>query len=372
LAASIRLDPVPKLQGEVDIPGDKSISHRALLLAAMARGRSRIEGGAAGADQDSMVDCLRSIGVAIDDDGGVARIHGAGLDGLRSPSADLDCGNSGATMRFLTGALAGVEGLAARLVGDASLSRRPMERVAEPLRRMGATIATADGGMPPVEVEGGGLRGLALELDVASAQVKTAVLLAALNATGETTITAPASRDHTERMLRRLGVDIEIGPTIRVRPPGSLPAFEMTVPGDPSAAAFWVVLGSVHLHAALMLHNVCLNPSRTGFLRVLGRMGATIEMSDMRDVAGEADRLAAIADGLSRMGASTEVTGDDLLVRGGAKLKGAGVSSGGDHRMAMSLAVAAAIAKGPTTLDGADAAAVSYPSFYAELERLTA
>jgi 3-phosphoshikimate 1-carboxyvinyltransferase len=420
------LNPASQLRGEVDIPGDKSISHRALLLAAIARGRSRIEGRATGADQDSMIDCLRSLGVSIEEHRGVARIHGAGLDGLRSPAGDLDCGNSGATMRFLTGAAAGIEGVSIRLVGDKSLSRRPMERVAEPLRVMGATVATADGGMPPVEVHGGRLRGATLQLDVASAQVKTAVLLAALNATGETAVTAPASRDHTERMLRRLGVDIEIGATIRVRPPGSLPAFEMTVPGDPSAAAFWVVLGNVHPRAALMLHNVCLNPSRTGFLRVLGRMGATVEMSDMRDVAGEAvaditvrssalhgvevtvdevpslidevpvlavaaataegetwfrgvgelrvkeiDRLAAIAEGLDKMGAGMEVRGDDLLVRGGARLSGAKVTSGGDHRMAMSLAVAAAVAKGPTTLGGADAAAVSYPSFFTELERLT-
>ena len=352
----------------------------------MARGRSRIEGRARGADQDSMVGAaLRALGAGVSEDGDVTGVEGVELTGLRSPAADIDCGNSGATMRFLAGALAGIEGVSATLIGDSSLSRRPMDRVAGPLRRMGAEVETWADGMPPLRVSGRHLRGVEHRLEVASAQVKTAILLAALNAEGETSVVAPPSRDHTERMLRRLGVDIEIGGTIRLRPPDHLPAFEMSVPGDPSSAAFWVVLAAAHPDAELVVRNVCLNPSRAGFLAVLGRMGAAVEMFDTREVGGEAvadilvrsasltatdvdaeevpavvdevpvlavaaasaqgesrfrglgelrvkevDRLAAIAAGLGRMGVGVELSGDDMLVRGGAgRLRGADLGSGG-------------------------------------------
>jgi 3-phosphoshikimate 1-carboxyvinyltransferase len=426
MPTTVLLTPAARLRGEVTVPGDKSISHRALVLATMARGRSRIEGRARGADQDSMVGALRALGAGVSEDGDVTGVEGVELTGLRSPAADIDCGNSGATMRFLAGALAGIEGVSATLIGDSSLSRRPMDRVAGPLRRMGAEVETWANGMPPLRVSGRHLRGVEHRLEVASAQVKTAILLAALNAEGETSVVAPPSRDHTERMLRRLGVDIEIGGTIRLRPPDHLPAFEMSVPGDPSSAAFWVVLAAAHPDAELVVRNVCLNPSRAGFLAVLGRMGAAVEMFDTREVGGEAvadilvrsasltatdvdaeevpavvdevpvlavaaasaqgesrfrglgelrvkevDRLAAIAAGLGRMGVAVELSGDDMLVRGGAPIRGADLGSGGDHRMAMSLAIAATLAHEPSRLDGGDAADVSYPGFFQQLDALT-
>jgi 3-phosphoshikimate 1-carboxyvinyltransferase len=418
--------PAARLRGEIVVPGDKSISHRALVLAAMAQGSSRIEGRAGGADQESMVGGLAALGVEIEDDGEVTHVHGVGLRGLATAAADIDCGNSGATMRFLTGAISGIESAGATLVGDASLSLRPMDRVAEPLRRMGAEVETAEKGLPPLRVVGQRLHGAQHHVDVASAQVKTAILLAALNAEGETAITTPSSRDHTERMLARLGVEIETGDTIRLTPPARLPAFEMTVPGDPSSAAFWVVLAAAHPDAELIVRNVCLNPTRAGFLAVLGRMGAHVEMFDTREVAGEAvadilvrsaalqgtevepgevpslldevpvlavaaamakgetrfrgvgelrvkevDRLTAIADQLGRLGIDAAVDGEDLRVLGAGRLQGARLSSGGDHRMAMSLAVAASLAVGPSEMTGAAAVDVSYPDFYAELRSLS-
>ncbi|MDP9326034.1 MAG: 3-phosphoshikimate 1-carboxyvinyltransferase, partial [Candidatus Dormibacteraeota bacterium] len=305
-------------------------------------------------------------------------------------------------------------------------SLRPMARVAEPLRRMGAEVETGANGLPPLRVLGRQLHGAEHHVDVASAQVKTAILVAALNADGETAITTPSSRDHTERMLGRLGVEIETGDTIRLTPPARLPAFEMTVPGDPSSAAFWVVLAAAHPDAQVVVRNVCLNPTRAGFLAVLGRMGALVEMFDTREVAGEAvadilvksaalrgteveageipslvdevpvlavaaamaegdsrfrgvgelrlkevDRLAAITDQLARLGIDAKVEADDLLVSGAGRLQGGELRSGGDHRMAMSLAVAASLADGPSQLGGAAAANVSYPDFFAELRSLS-
>lgn len=418
----MRLSPAARIRGDVTVPGDKSISHRALVLGAMASEASRIEARAPGADQDSMVGALRALGVEVEDEGGATRIGGVGLRGFRAPADEVDCGNSGSTMRFLTGAVAGIDGVSVALTGDESLSRRPMGRVAAPLRRMGADVETAAGGLPPVLIAGAELHGAEHRLEVASAQVKTAILLAALNASGETTISAPPSRDHTERILGRLGVHIETGERIRVLPPERLPGFEMVVPGDPSAAAFWAVLAVSHPDAEIVVRNVCLNPSRAGFLGVLGRMGAAVEMFDAREVAGEAvadllvrstdlqgveveaaevpslvdevpvlavaaamargetvfrglgelrhkevDRLAAIVEQLGRLGVETAVDGDDLHVTGAGHLSGAEVSSAGDHRMAMSLAVAATVADGSSELLGAAAADVSYPGFYAEL-----
>ena len=374
-----------------------------------------------------MVRCLRAVGVAIDDDAGGTVVGGVGLRGLTSPAVELDCGNSGATMRFLTGLLSGIEGVSAVLVGDASLSRRPMARVAEPLRRMGADVGTSPAGLPPVRLNGRQLHGADHHLAIASAQVKTAILLAGLNAEGQTSIFGrDTGRDHTERMLRRLGVDIESGDAIRLRPPSSIPAFEMAVPGDPSSAAFWLVLGAIHPDAEMSVTGVCVNPTRTGFLEVLRRMGADIVLSEEADAAGEptatvtarssilsstdidstevsalldeipilavaaacaqgtstfkglselrlkeVDRVAAVSGELSRMGADLQVSGDDLVIHGGRGLRGAAVESRGDHRLAMSPAVAAAVAYGPTEIAGASAAAVSYPGFFDTLRGLS-
>jgi 3-phosphoshikimate 1-carboxyvinyltransferase len=422
-----------RIRGTIRVPGDKSISHRALLLAALADGVSLIRGRAPGADQQSMANCLRELGVTISDDGAVTRVEGNGLRGLRPPAAELDCGNSGATMRFLTGAIAGTDGVRAGLTGDASLSRRPMERVAAPLRAMGAGVTTAPGGVPPVTVEGRRLHGTAHALPVASAQVKTAILLAALNAEGPTVITEPQrSRDHTERMLLRLGVDLTVADAmqsgftvpgaITLLPPDRIQSFDIEIPGDPSAAAFWIVLATAHPNAEIDLPGVCINPTRTAFLTVLERMGATIDRRNSRDVSGEPladlhvttsrlhaievntievpalideipvlavaaacaegesvfrglaelrvkeiDRLEAIAEQLGKLGAWVRVDGDDLHVTGGRGLEGSAVASGGDHRMAMALAVAASLADGETSLSGTRAAGISYPAFFADL-----
>jgi len=425
--SEVRLAKPRMVRGRVVVPGDKSISHRALVLAALAEGRSRIAHRATGDDQASMIRCLEALGVTVSAEADSATVDGVGLRGLRSPAADLDCGNSGATMRFLAGAVAGVAGVRARLSGDASLSRRPMERVAAPLRRLGAEVSCAPGGTPPLEVAGRPLTGAAIDLDVPSAQVKTAVLLAALNASGATSVREPApTRDHTERMLRRLGVELtQRDGNLELRPPASLPAFAISVPGDPSSAAFWAVLAAAHEDAEVEIPGVCLNPTRTGALEVLRRMGARVEVLNRRDEAGEevgdlvvrsaalhgtevtaaevpalvdevpvlavaaaaadgetvmrglgelrvkeSDRLTAIAAALGLMGVAAEVDGDDLRIRGGG-LRGAALDSAGDHRLAMALAVAGELASGGTTIRGAGAAAVSYPAFFDELSRLS-
>ncbi|MDQ6746587.1 MAG: 3-phosphoshikimate 1-carboxyvinyltransferase, partial [Candidatus Dormibacteraeota bacterium] len=230
----------PWVRGRVVLPGDKSISHRALVLAALADGVSTLHGRAAGADQDSMVGCLRALGVEVTDGDQGTTIAGVGLRGLRPLAVDLDCGNSGATMRFLAGALSATPGASARLLGDASLSGRPMARVARPLAVLGGYVATSPTGTAPLEVRGARLRGGVIRLDVPSAQVKTAVLLAALQADGLTAVTEPAAtRDHTERLLQRLGVDLRVGQGITLNPPPRVAPFTLEVPGDPSSAAFW-------------------------------------------------------------------------------------------------------------------------------------
>jgi 3-phosphoshikimate 1-carboxyvinyltransferase len=418
--------PAARIRGRIAVPGDKSISHRALVLAAIANGHSTITGRAVGEDQDSMIACLRALGVSIDDDGARTSVSGVGLRGLRSPEAELDCGNSGATMRFLTGLLAGVPGVEATLVGDASLSRRPMARVADPLRRMGADVGTSPSGLPPISVRGRQLRGADHHLAIASAQVKTAILLAGLNAAEQTFIVGrDTGRDHTERMLRMLGVDIESGDAIRMRPPAAIPAFEIEVPGDPSSAAFWLVLAAAHPDAEVAVTGVDVNPTRVAFLAVLRRMGAEIEVGDEVAAAGEptatltarssrlrateiepeevsalvdeipilavaaacaegssafrglgelrlkeTDRLEAVATQLRLMGSAIAVEGDDLLITGRRGLRGARVFSHGDHRMAMSLAVAALLAAGVSEIEGAEAASVSYPGFFEVLDQL--
>lgn len=425
MSKPLRLDPAARVRGRVSVPGDKSISHRALVLAAIADGGSIIRGRAAGEDQDSMASCLRALGVVIEETGIETAVTGVGLRGLGSPGAPLDCGNSGATMRFLTGLLSGIPGVEATLVGDESLSRRPMARVADPLRRMGAEVATSPAGLPPVTVRGAQLLGADHHLSVSSAQVKTAILLAGLNAEGQTFIVGrDTGRDHTERMLRRLGVDIETGDAIRLRPPKSLPAFRLDVPGDPSSSAFWVTLAVAHPDAEVTVTGVDVNPTRLGFLEVLRRMGAAVEVGAEADAGGEptasitarssslhattvapqeisalvdevpilavaaavaegttvfrglaelrlkeTDRVEAVVAELRRMGVEVKAEGDDLLVTGG-RLTGAEVDSRGDHRMAMSLSVAATLASGETRLNGAAAAAVSYPGFFETLAEL--
>ncbi len=421
------------LVGTVRVPGDKSISHRALLFGAIAEGETRIEGLLPAEDPLSTAACLRAMGVVITpiEPGLPVLVQGVGLDGLQEPEDVLDCGNSGTTMRLMLGLLAGRVGRHFVLNGDASLRRRPMRRVGQPLTAMGARVRGRAGGeLAPLAIEGTALHGAVLGTPIASAQVKSAILLAALTAEGPTTVIEPVrSRDHSERMLQAFGADLEIGGDagrhVTLRPGGVLRGQTVVVPGDISSAAFWLVAAAISPGADLSVENVGLNPTRTGVLDVLEAMGARIEILNRRDVAGEpvgdlrvrhgplrafelggeliprlvdeipilavaaccaegvsrirdaaelrvkeTDRLAVISRQLGAMGARIEETPDGLVIGGGETLRGAEVDSETDHRVAMSLGVAALVAEGPTLLHRFEAAAVSYPGFWADLRRL--
>ena len=409
-----------RLTGELRVPGDKSVSHRALILGALADGVTEAAGLAPGADVRSTRGVLRSLGVEIDVTGADARVTGRGLGGLAAAKGDLDAGNSGTTMRLMAGALAG-HAFPSRLTGDESLSRRPMERVAVPLRALGARVELSEKGTAPMTVRGGSLRGIEVTLKVASAQVKSAALLAGLHASGRTTVVEPApTRDHTEKMLGLFGVPVERdGLRATVVGGSRLRAARVEVPGDPSSAAFWVAAAALAIGSELVVRGVMANPTRTGFLDVLERMGADVRREKSAARAGEdcvdlvvrggklratdvatreipglvdevpilalaaaraegisrfydldelrhkeSDRLAGIKDLLVRFGAKARVEGDDLIVEGPARLKGAKVDSLGDHRLAMTGFVAGFLADGETTVRGADCAEISYPSFY--------
>jgi 3-phosphoshikimate 1-carboxyvinyltransferase len=427
--------PARSLQGVVQVPGDKSISHRALLFGAIAEGTTRITGLLPAEDPLSTTACLRAMGVTISaiEAGQAVSVEGVGLDGLREPEDVLDCGNSGTTMRLMLGLLAGRAGRHFVLTGDGSLRRRPMRRVGGPLAQMGAQISGRSGGnLAPLAIQGQQLRGATIRTPVASAQVKSALLLAALTATGDTTVIEPVqSRDHSERMLRAFGAQLSVGgpglTEVTVTPGASLRGQDVIVPGDISSAAFWLVAGAITPGADLTVQNVGLNPSRTGVLDVLKQMGARIELLNGREVAGEpvgdlrvthgplqaftigadliprlvdeipvlavaacyaegisrvsgaeelrvkeTDRLAVMARQLGAMGARIEEFADGMAIEGGVALQGADVDSETDHRVAMSLAVAAQVAHGPTQLHRPEAAAVSYPGFWEDLERLQA
>ena len=418
--------PAARVAGELAVPGDKSIAHRALILAALAQGESWIHGLPEGEDVLATVGCLRALGANLQRSGRTARIRGAGLRSFATPHGHLDCANSGTTMRLLLGVLAG-SAVSATLDGDASLRRRPMARVIEPLRSMGAKIESPEG-RAPLDVTGTSLQGRRHTLPVASAQVKSALLLAGLSASGPTTVVEPvATRDHTERLLRAMGT--EVGATIEgvvIRPSHQpLRPIELAVPGDFSSAAFWMTAAALRPGWSVIIGDVGLNPTRTAFLAVLGSMGAGVKLegpsADIEprgrvtvtghglraiilgaaDVAGaideipallvlatqaegvttvdgagelrikESDRIATMVEGLRRMGATVEERPDGVSVQGPAALHGATVEAHGDHRVAMALAVAALVASGPTTIEGADCVAVSYPNFFPQLQDLT-
>ena len=421
------------LSGRVTVPGDKSISHRSLLFGAIAEGTTTIEGLLPAEDPLSTAACLRAMGVAISPitPGATVTVQGVGLEGLQEPSVILDCGNSGTSMRLMLGLLAGRSGRHFILDGDASLRRRPMRRVGQPLSAMGAEVRGRDSGnLAPLAVQGRQLKGTVIGTPVASAQVKSALLLAALTADGPTTVIEPAqSRDHSERMLRAFGADLEVdgemGRHITVRPGANLRGQSVVVPGDISSAAFWLVAGSLVPGADLTIENVGLNPTRTGILEVLEQMQARIEVLNRRDVAGEpvgdlrvrqaplqpfafgesimprlvdevpilsvaacfcagesrisgaselrvkeTDRLAVMARQLRAMGADIDEHEDGMTIRGGRPMQGTALDSETDHRVAMSLAVAAMLASGDSTLARSEAAAVSYPTFWDDLARL--
>ena len=413
------------LRGRLRLPGCKGISHRALVFAAIADGDSHLRGLAPGADVRSTLGALEALGVVVHETGDSTTVEGRGFDGFAEPARVLDCGNSATTMRLLSGLLAGRPFLSV-LTGDASLVERPMARITEPLRAMGARIdGRNDGKRAPLAIRGATLIGMQAHLAVASGQVKTALVLAGLQASGVTQITEPApSRDHTERMLEATGAPIERidAQSVRVRA-GAPDPFDLEVPGDPSSAAFLVVAALITPGSDLVLEDVLLNPGRIAFVEVLRRMGASIDVhehevrlgdpvGDLHVRAGslvgtvvdcheaiidevpalavaavfadgvtefrgaaemrvkETDRIATLEQELSKLGVGVEGSADGLTVRGGAP-QAATLDSHGDHRIALAMAVAAHAIDGESTITGWDAAAVSYPSFADDLQRLT-
>ena len=412
--------------GRVDLPGDKSIAHRAAILAALADGTSEIVNFPDSRDPQSTLSCLRQLGVKIDVEEASMRVHGRGLNGLQPSQEPIDCGNSGTTMRLLTGVLAG-QSFASTLVGDASLSSRPMERIAEPLRQMGARIELTDGHAPiHILPADGPLTPIAYRLPVASAQVKSCTLLAGLYADGETTvIETRTTRDHTERMLRLEILHLGDEAHISVSGHRVIPAQGWAVPRDFSAAAFFLVAGAAVPNAQMTIAGVGLNPTRSGALDVLSAMGARIERSDERTFGGEligdlrvrtspltsvnitgvlvpnlideipilavaatrahgttsirdaaelrvkeTDRVKAMVTNLRKMGADVDEHDDGLTIRGGTTLRGAEVDSFGDHRVAMAMGVAGLLAEGQTTIRNANCANISFPGFWQQLRRL--
>ena len=429
---TVMVQPAVRVRGRVRPPGDKAVSHRFAILASLADGPSVIRGYSTGWDPASTVACLRALGVhietiGVDDSGLQLRVDGRGLGGWTAAGSTLDAGNSGSTMRMLAGALA-AHGFTTTIAGDASLERRPMGRVIVPLERMGARIASIDG-RPPLTIHGtAAIRPITFQPEVASAQVKTAVLLAGLHAEGTTHVLEPLpTRDHTERALRTFGaaVDEDAG-TIGVRGRQRLTGTSVDVPGDISSAAFWMVAAAALPGSEILLDGVGLNPSRMGIVTILRRMGADIDVDGgpptssepigriivrhaglrpavivPEDVPGvidelpvlaalathggelrvtgaqelrhkESDRISALAEGLRRMGGDIDEQPDGFHVRGRMRLRGGDVDAQHDHRLAMAFAIAALGATGPTTIHDAAAAAVSYPEFFSVLESLRA
>ncbi len=429
----IAVSPARAVTGVLRVPGDKSISHRYALLAAIADGPSTITNYGPGADCASTLACLASLGAIVsrtpspdDADPPIVTVMGRGLRGLQAPTGPLDCGNSGSTMRMLGGVIA-AHPFVSTLIGDSSLSRRPMGRIIGPLTQMGATVTAGSGDRPPVVIHGRALTGIRFAPDTPSAQVKSAVLLAGLQASGETQVIEPAStRDHTERALVAFGATVNIqGRAITLRGGQRLSGRGLRVPGDLSSAAFMAVAAAAMPGSDVTITDVGLNPSRTGLLDVLRRFGAQIDTTiedewngepvgrvrvrhgTMRDLviapeevpevidelpvlatlgtfggsvtvsgAGElrvkeSDRIAELVAGLRAMGADADERPDGFQIRSGVRLTGGTVHANHDHRLAMAFAVAALGATGPTLIEGADAVAVSYPAFFVDLERLS-
>ncbi|MHB8612685.1 MAG: 3-phosphoshikimate 1-carboxyvinyltransferase [Candidatus Dormibacteraceae bacterium] len=419
MIANVR--PARRLDGAIRVPGDKSISHRALILGSIASGRSRIGGLSPGVDVQSTVRCMRELGAELDG----STLEGCGMRGLHAAGRALDCGNSGTTMRLLAGLLAAQE-FESELAGDESLSRRPMDRVVSPLREMGARAS-----WPPLRVGGQArLHGFDHEMAVPSAQVKSAILIAALFTDGTTSVIEPVkTRNHTELMLQAMGADLRIeAPRILVGPARGLQALDLDIPGDISSAAFWLVAAGLMPGSHLRLDGTGVNPTRTAFLDVLRGCGFQVTVSRPRLAGGEpvadlvvqaeqvpnrrpveirggmaaemidelpvlavaatqmpgrsviagagelrvkeSNRIAAMEEGLTAMGADITAADDGWVIYGPRRLEGARVSAHGDHRVAMALAVAGLIADGRTEIDGAECVAISYPDFFDHLEYL--
>lgn len=427
-----RIAPATRISGQVQVPGDKSISHRYAMLTGIARGDSEILNYSTGADCQSTLACLRQLGVRHEfkeqDGRRVLVVHGAGVDGLKAAGETLDAGNSGSTMRMLSGILA-AQPFTSCISGDESLVKRPMRRIMTPLAKMGARITATNEQFAPLTIDGANLKAISYQVPVASAQVKSCVLLAGLYAEGETVVEEPVTtRDHTEIALQELGADIDVAPRrTRIRGGSELTGRQLVVPGDLSSAAFFIVAAIVARESNLLLTNVGLNPTRTALLDVLRGMGAHVKVLAIEQINGEligslqvnastvtggvvegaltaalideipalailgaqskeglvvrdaaelrvkeTDRIATIAENLERMGVSAETTADSLRIPGEQRFRGAEIQSRGDHRIAMAFSIAALSAEGESTIHGADAASVSYPEFYQTLQTIAA
>ncbi|MBM4261664.1 MAG: 3-phosphoshikimate 1-carboxyvinyltransferase [Deltaproteobacteria bacterium] len=417
-----RIEPIKKpLRGTITVPGDKSIAHRAVILGSIAKGATRVFNLSGGDDNSRTVKAFRRMGVAIERQGEALVIEGKGWGGLRPPAAAIDCGNSGTTMRLMSGLLAG-RPFHSELDGDGSLRQRPMQRVIDPLSRMGAKIRSKTAnGLAPLEIDGGGLRGIEYPMPIASAQVKSALLLAALQAAGTTVVQEPLrSRDHTEVMLRGFGAQLGVeGKVITLAGGQELTGQEVRIPGDISSAAFFLVAAALVPGSDVTITNVGCNPTRDGVLELLQQMGAKVEKQNVRSAAGEAvadlrvigsalhgidvgadyvartideypilaiaaalargkttfsdihelrykesDRIAAMTEGLRRLGVQVDEREDAMTIHGAESVRGGAVRSFADHRVAMSFAIAALVAQDAVAIDDAACADISFPTFF--------
>lgn len=424
---SITIQPARALKGELTVPGDKSISHRSIMLGAIANGVTTVRGFLRGEDNMSTMHAFRAMGVRIDDDGETLAIHGRGLHGLQEPGDVLDCGNSGTTIRLITGLLSG-QSFFSVVTGDQYLRKRPMKRVVEPLSRMGARISGRNqGSLAPLAINGGGLRAIEYESPVSSAQIKSSIMLAGLYADGATTVREPSlSRDHSERMFRLFGASLErFENGVTVRGGAELNAQEVSVPGDISSAAFFIVAALITPNSEVLIRNVGINPTRTGVIDILTEMGGRIELLDQRELSGEpvadllvrtsslkgitisgsvvpraidefpvicvaaacaegvtsvrdakelrvkeTDRISAMATNLRALGVVVTETEDGMDICGAENISGGQVESFGDHRIAMSMAIAAQVATDAVTIQDTDCVATSFPTFFPLLEKV--
>lgn len=426
--SAITIKPAASIHGEITVPGDKSISHRSIMLGAIANGVTSVKGFLRGEDNMATMSAFRAMGVEIEDDGTTVLIHGNGLHGLKEPFDVINCGNSGTTIRLLTGLLAG-QSFFSVVTGDQYLRKRPMKRVVEPLSRMGAQIIGREkGSLAPLAIRGGSLNAIGYESPVSSAQVKSAIMLAGLYADGETSVREPSlSRDHSERMFRLFGASLEVFKSgVTVRGGVELQAQEITVPGDISSAAFFMVAALITPNSELLIRNVGVNPTRTGVIDILKGMGGSIELQNEREVSGEpvadllvrssqlkgmeisggvvpraidefpaicvaascaegqttirdarelrvkeTDRITAMATNLRLLGVTVDECEDGMDITGAERLGGGDVTSYGDHRIAMSLAVASLVASREIVINDIDCVATSFPSFFQLLEKVS-
>ena len=424
---SITIKPASSVRGEIIVPGDKSISHRSIMLGAIANGITTVRGFLRGEDNLSTMHAFRAMGVEIDDDGETVKITGRGLYGLKEPGDVLDCGNSGTTIRLITGLLSG-QSFFSVVTGDQYLRKRPMKRVVEPLTLMGARISGRKGGtLAPLAIDGGSLQGIAYQSPVSSAQIKSSIMLAGLYAAGETSVSEPSlSRDHSERMFQLFGASLVRGDkAVTVRGGVELKGQEVIVPGDISSAAFFMVAALITPHSELLIKNVGVNPSRTGIIDILQSMGGDIQLLDQREVSGEpvadilvrssrlkgisisgavvpraidefpaicvaaavaegvtvvrdarelrvkeTDRITAMADNLRKLGITVTESEDGMDITGSEQLLGGTVDSCGDHRIAMSMSVAALVASSAITVTDIACVATSFPTFFPLLENV--